>query len=92
MWVLVRTHNLCFEQKYEKSKNTNQLKIAIFSAVKNGCILYGLVFVMTLEFCIGLSWNTLSLASQGGKTCTTKHSSSDVQNNYMEGSGSTTIK
>ena len=35
----------CFEQKYENNKN-NQLKIVIFTAVKNGCILHGRVFVM----------------------------------------------
>ena len=34
-----------FEQKYEKSK-TNQLKIVIFTAVKNRCLLDGRVFVM----------------------------------------------
>ena len=46
MWVLVRTaYNICFEQKYEKSK-TNQLKIVIFTAVKNRCMLHGPVFVM----------------------------------------------
>ena len=39
------THNLCFEQKYEKSKK-NQLKIVIFSAVKYRCILHGNVNVM----------------------------------------------
>ena len=58
LWVLVRineavltcTHNICFEQKYEKSKNMkkvkkNQLKIVIYTAMKNRCILHGRVFV-----------------------------------------------
>ena len=62
LWVLVRavlrlneavltcTHNICFQQKYEKSKKKkNQLKIVIFTAVKNRCILHGRVFVMWLE-------------------------------------------
>ena len=40
------THNICFEQNYESSKK-NQLKIIIFTAVKNRCILHGRVFVMT---------------------------------------------
>ena len=44
--VLVRTHNICFEQKYEYSKK-NQLKIVIFTAVKNRCILHGSVFIIT---------------------------------------------
>ena len=43
--VLTCTHNICFEQKYENSKK-NQLKIVIFTAVKNRCILHGRVFVM----------------------------------------------
>ena len=48
LWVLVRTcnHNYCFEQKYEKSKKKNQLKIVIFTAVKNCCILHGRLFIM----------------------------------------------
>ena len=37
---------LCFEQKYENSKNKNQQKIVIFTSVKNRCILHGRVFVM----------------------------------------------
>ena len=62
------THNICFEQKYEKSKKI-QLKIVIFTAVKNRCILHGRVFVMFKDsqrkctytevkfivFCLGLS-------------------------------------
>ena len=43
--VLTCTHNLCFEQKYEKSKNI-QPKIVIFTDVKNRCMLHGHVFVM----------------------------------------------
>ena len=43
--VLTCTHNICLEQKYETSKR-NQLKIVIFTAVKNRCILHGRVFVM----------------------------------------------
>ena len=50
LWVLVRTaslteavltctNNICFEQKYEKSKK-NQLKIVIFSAVKKTLYIY----------------------------------------------------
>ena len=39
------THNICFEQKYENSQKF-QLKIVIFTAVKNRCILHGRVFVM----------------------------------------------
>ena len=51
LWVLVRTavltctHNKCFEQKYENSQKI-KLKIVIFTAVKNCCILHGRVFVM----------------------------------------------
>ena len=44
--VLTCTHNICFEQKHEKKKK-NQMKIVIFTAVKNRCILHGRVFVMT---------------------------------------------
>ena len=36
---------ICFEQKYENSQET-QLKIVIFTAMKNRCILQGRVFVM----------------------------------------------
>ena len=43
--VLTSTHNLCFEQKYENCQK-NQLKIVIFTAVKNPCMLHGHVFVM----------------------------------------------
>ena len=43
--VLTCTHNICFEQKYEISKQ-NQLIIVIFTARKNRCILHGRVFVM----------------------------------------------
>ena len=43
--VLTCTHNICFEQKYEKGKK-NQLKIVIFTAMKNRCILHGRAFVM----------------------------------------------
>ena len=39
------THNICFEQKYEKSKKF-QMKIVIFTAVKNRCMLHGRVFIM----------------------------------------------
>ena len=37
LWVLTCTHNICFEQKYENSKK-NELKIVIFTAVRNRCI------------------------------------------------------
>ena len=43
--VLTCTHNLCFEQKYENSQKI-KLKIIIFTAVKNRCILHGRVFEM----------------------------------------------
>ena len=43
--VLTCTHNLCFEQKYEKSKKLSP-KIVIFTAVKNHYMLHGRVFVM----------------------------------------------
>ena len=43
--VLTCTLNICFEQKYENSKKI-QLKIVIFTAVKNRCILHGRVFVI----------------------------------------------
>ena len=51
LWVLIEavltcTHNLCFEQRYEKSK-TFQPKIVIFTDVKNRCMLHGRVFVMS---------------------------------------------
>ena len=49
LWVLTCTHNLCFEQKYENSKK-NQLKIVIFTAVKEHCMLHGHVFVMEALF------------------------------------------
>ena len=39
-----------FEQKYENSRK-NHLKIVIFTAVKNRCILHGRVFVMSVLFC-----------------------------------------
>ena len=54
LWVLVRggsneavltcTHNIYFGQKYESSQKF-QLKMVIFTAVKNRCILHGRVFV-----------------------------------------------
>ena len=44
--VLTCTHNICFEQKYEKCQK-NQQKIVIFTAVNIDCILHGHVFVMT---------------------------------------------
>ena len=50
LWVL----NLCFEQKHEKVMHF-QLKILIFTAVKNRCILHGRVFVMANFFCIQCS-------------------------------------
>ena len=45
--VLTCTHNLCFEQKYEKNKKIST-EIVIFTAVKNRCILHGCVFVMKI--------------------------------------------
>ena len=47
LWVLTCTHNICFEQKYEKVKKI-QLKIVIFTAVKIRCLLHGRVFVMDI--------------------------------------------
>ena len=44
--VLTCTHNICFEQKYKNSRQKNQLKIDIFTVVKNRCILHGRDFVM----------------------------------------------
>ena len=53
LWVLNEavvtcTHNICCEQKYENIQNF-QLKIVIFTAVKNRGILHGPVFVMTQQ-------------------------------------------
>ena len=45
---LTCTHNLCFEQKYENCQK-NQLKIVIFTAVKNRCRLHGHVFFMLVN-------------------------------------------
>ena len=45
------THNLCFRAKNIKIVKTFQLKIVIFAAVKNRCMLHGRVFVMTCEPC-----------------------------------------
>ena len=39
------THNLCLKQNYENSQK-NQLKIVIFTVVKNRSMLHGRVFVM----------------------------------------------
>ena len=39
-------HNICFEQKYENSQK-NLMKIVIFKAVKNRCILHGRVFILS---------------------------------------------
>ena len=47
--VLTCTHDLCFEQKYEKSKNKTPMIIVIFRAVKNRCMLHGRVFVIWLK-------------------------------------------
>ena len=45
--VLTCTHDLCFEQKNEEKKLKKfQLKIVIFTAVKNPCMLHGRFFVM----------------------------------------------
>ena len=48
--VLTCTHNLCFEQKMKIVKKF-QLKIVIFTDVKNRCMLHRHVFVM---FCSSL--------------------------------------
>ena len=44
--VLTCTHNLCFEQKYEKIYQHFKLKINIFTAVKYGSILHRRVCIM----------------------------------------------
>ena len=46
--VLTCTHNICFEQKDENSQQF-ELKIVIFTVVKNRCILHGRVFVMIVR-------------------------------------------
>ena len=48
--VLTCTHNLLFQQKCKNGK-TNQMKIVIFRAVKNHCILHGRDFVMFSTQC-----------------------------------------
>ena len=49
------THSLCVEQKYENNRK-NQLKIVIFTAVKNGCMLHGCVFIMYALFEENIKW------------------------------------
>ena len=44
------THDLCFEQKYEKSPK-NSTGNCLFYAVKNHCMLHGRVFVMKCSSC-----------------------------------------
>ena len=41
------THNICFDKNYMKIVKTFQLKIVIFKASKNRCILHGRVFIMS---------------------------------------------
>ena len=41
-------HNLCLEQNYKKMSKYIQLKIFIFTAVKNRCMLHGRVCVMNI--------------------------------------------
>ena len=48
--VLTCTHNICFKQNYKNSEKI-QLKIVIFTAVKNRCILHRRVFGM-LDMCV----------------------------------------
>ena len=54
LWVLVTeailtcANNLCFEQNYKKVKKI-QLKIVIFSAMKNRCIINWRVFVLFIN-------------------------------------------
>ena len=48
--VLTCTHDLLFQQKC-KNGNINQMKIVIFRAVKNRCILHGRDFVMFSTQC-----------------------------------------
>ena len=47
-YALEPPHNLCSEQKFEIVKK-NQLKIVIFTAVKNCYMSHGRVFVMRLD-------------------------------------------
>ena len=54
--VITCTHNVCFEQKYENSKKKRKLKVVIFTALKNRCILHGYVFVM----CTARQYNSIS--------------------------------
>ena len=44
--VLTCTHNLCFEQNMKLIKKKIELKIVIFTAVKDHCILHRHVCVM----------------------------------------------
>ena len=44
--VLTSTHNICFRAKIRKNLKIFHLKIIIFTAVKNRCMLHGHVFVM----------------------------------------------
>ena len=48
--VLTCTHDLLFQLKCKNGK-TNQMKIVIFRAVKNCCILHGRDFVMFSTQC-----------------------------------------
>ena len=46
--VLTCSHDLCFEQKFIKSKKKKTSEIVIFTALKNHCMLHGRVFLMNL--------------------------------------------
>ena len=54
LWVLVRTHNLCFEQKYEKYQNFSSENFP-FLVVKFSIYLNRRVFVMdTFRTCLAV--------------------------------------
>ena len=57
--VLTCTHDLCFEQKYEKYHNFSSKNYHFFTAIRNCCILlmfsYGSFFI----FCLGLDFAAL---------------------------------
>ena len=48
MAVLTCTHNQCFEQNKKKVKHF-QMKIVIFTSMKNRCMLHRRVFVMNID-------------------------------------------
>ena len=56
--VLTYTHNLCFEQKYEKYQNYSTENFqSCFTAEKNRCILHGQSIIMTMSQVSGSALN-----------------------------------